>query len=119
MCKKARWLEKFKKIYLLYSSPEQCAANSVQCLSIPKTQGQQITVVTLVYHAKAVYPVSAKSLQRPRKGCEEGSFCSIWGEGSLSSRGHVHVVLHLSREIRHFSKFRLRMSVNYVVLHMH
>ena len=93
MCKKARWLEKFKKIYLLYSSPEQCAANSVQCLSIPKTQGQQITVVTLVYHAKAVYPVSAKSLQWPKKGCEEGSFCSIWGEGSLSSRGHVHVVL--------------------------
>ena len=27
--------------------------------------------------------------------------------------------LHLSREIRHFSKFRLSMSVNYVVLHMH
>ena len=26
---------------------------------------------------------------------------------------------HLRREIRHFSKFRLRMSVNYVVLHMH
>ena len=28
-------------------------------------------------------------------------------------------VTHLRREIRHFSKFRLRMSVNYVVLHMH
>ena len=57
------------------------------------TTVQQITVVTIVYHAKAVYPVSAKSLQWPKKGCEEGSFCSIWGEGSLSSRGHVHVVL--------------------------
>ena len=31
----------------------------------------------------------------------------------------IDIDVHLRREIRHFSKFRLRMSVNYVVLHMH
>jgi hypothetical protein len=88
MCKKARWLEKFKKIYLLYLSPEQTPLNALVFLKHRDNKSQ-----LLHYHAKAVYPVSAKSLQWPKKGCEGGSFCSIWGEGSLSSRGHVHVVL--------------------------
>jgi hypothetical protein len=59
MCKKAGWLTKFKTIYLLYLSPEQSVANSVQNL-IPKTQGR-ITVVAL---CKSSIPC-LKTLQWP------------------------------------------------------
>jgi len=60
MCKKAGWLTKFKTIYLLYLSPEQSVANSVQNL-IPKTQGR-ITVVAL---CKSSIPC-LKTLQWPK-----------------------------------------------------
>ena len=49
------------------------------------------------------------TLQRARNETQQKNFYNGWTR-------HEH---HLSREIRHFSKFRLRMSVNYVILHMH
>ena len=59
MCDMAGWHTKLKKVYLLYLSPEQRIANSVQC-HIPKIQGP-IAVVTL---CKNSIPC-LKSLQWP------------------------------------------------------
>ena len=51
--------------------------------------------------------VTTETIQKCFKAC---GFDKVCDEENVS---------HLSREIRQFSKFRLRMSVNYVVLHMH
>jgi len=59
MCDKAGWLTSFKNVYLLYLSPEQGIADSVQC-NIPETQGP-ITVVAL---CKSSIPC-LKTLQWP------------------------------------------------------
>jgi hypothetical protein len=45
MCDKAEWLQKLKKVYSLYSCPDQRNADSAQC-NIPEIQGL-ITVVAL------------------------------------------------------------------------